>query len=220
MAQMRQTHFSRRGPHSTSPLQPGRFQIGTRSPHTDSTDTRPRRLALPPPLLTSGHDCGVRGGWDPIPDVDSPDYRVMSARWCSRGGRGSKQGRVSAVCGVDPARPFPTQLQCRVLSGPVNWSGVARTESHHEASKFEAPRRTNSVRNFDLNDSLIDVINSVCEECDCSNTALHLDAQILCFTTPWGTRVLPRQFHLDTSRSAQQIYWIEQPIREQKSHEE
>ncbi|KAI8512752.1 hypothetical protein Bbelb_093910 [Branchiostoma belcheri] len=83
---MRQTHFSQRGPHSTSPLQPGWFQIGTRSPHTDSTDTRPRRLALPPPLLTSGHDCGVRGGWDPIPDVNSPDYRVMSARWCSRGG--------------------------------------------------------------------------------------------------------------------------------------
>ncbi|KAI8498719.1 hypothetical protein Bbelb_239210 [Branchiostoma belcheri] len=81
---MRQTRFSRRGPHSTSPLQPGRFQIGTRSPHTDSTDTRPRRLALPPPLLTSGHDCGVQGGWDPNPDVNSPDYRVMSARWCSR----------------------------------------------------------------------------------------------------------------------------------------
>ncbi|KAI8512756.1 hypothetical protein Bbelb_093950 [Branchiostoma belcheri] len=81
---MRQTRFSRRGPHSTSPLQPGRFQIGTGSPHTDSTDTRPRRLALPPPLLTSGHDCGVRGGWDPYPDVNSPDYRVMSARWCSR----------------------------------------------------------------------------------------------------------------------------------------
>ncbi|KAI8502459.1 hypothetical protein Bbelb_200470 [Branchiostoma belcheri] len=37
--------------------------------------------------------------------------------------------------------------------------------------KFEAPRRTNSVRNFDLNDSLIDVIKSVCEDCDCSNTA-------------------------------------------------
>ncbi|KAI8502478.1 hypothetical protein Bbelb_200660 [Branchiostoma belcheri] len=88
--------------------------------------------------------------------------------------RSNKRGNLLSVAKVPRQQIVPrgrillASLREKITPTP---NKTAKEASVGSLRKFEAPRRTNSVRNFDLNDSLIDVIKSVCEDCDCSNTA-------------------------------------------------